>query len=412
MLNKKSQNLGSRFLRFSLRPIIDQSINSLISLAGSLIILSKLTGEEFAAAGFMISLAYSASSILKNNFFKTLNFVRIPDIIGPKDLLNYVFKETRLYALTSIFLAFIILLATTRSTYFAIILILLSLGLFIADVVRNACIVMEIQDISIYAGCLSLIFIAYFSLSAPTAQSKYINLVIYTIFQYVYLLFYICLNRKKTHLESVRSLKVYFLENKNISQTFKIECIVEQLFSFLSVLILYLFRQNFYSAMLIAAIFSASIPRSISNGILPKLHSKFTTNIKNFSHSLAMSIALSILIFSFAWISHYNKIPIINLYASKPYQAFDIIYGTAAFSCSLLFLQIFSLDMKRSLGMNYLHVRLSLWIYVIYLPVLGAVWADGNYFNYLGFLSLITIIPVVIIPHYMKGKNEDLTTAF
>jgi hypothetical protein len=399
------QNKISNLLKFSYRPLLDQSLNSLISLAGNLIILTKLPSDKFAASGIMISLAYSISSVIKNRYLPALNFTDKQILYGPTDLIYYIYKETRYYLLSCGIVAFIFLIFSIESVLYSALLVGLSFGLLSADIIRNICIIKNMQSLCSYAGGLSLLTIFIAANLNLKKNSEFILIFIFVLAQHTYIIFFFSVVRGKLDFHNVRVLKNFFKGNSRITNSFQAESVIGQIFNFLSILMIYLFNHNFYSAIIVAVLFSASIPFVISNGLLPKMQAQYKHTGKNFFKALIFLIILSLLTFLIATLSHYFRFTIIDLYNSHPLLAFEIIYGSAAFSSTYLVNQIFSLNMLDAFPRNYLIVRLALWFYLNAALFFGAVWLQGRYFNFVGFFCFATTALFVFGSTYSKGQR-------
>ena len=353
----------------------------------------------------MISLAYSISSVIKNRYLPALNFTDKQILYGPTDLIYYMYKETRYYLLSCGIVTFIFLIFSIGSFLYSALLLSLSFGLLSADIIRNVCIIKNMQSLCTYAGGLSLLTIFMAANLNFNKNSEFILISIFVLVQYTYIIFYFYLVREKIDFHNIQILKQFFKENSKVTKNFQAESVIGQIFNFLSILMIYLLNPNFYSAIIVAVLFSSSIPFAISNGLLPKMQAQYKHN-GSFFRALNLLIILSLLTFLITTLSHYFRFTIIDLYNSHPVLAFEIIYGSAAFSSTYLVNQIFSLNMLGSFPRNYLIVRLALWFYSNAALFFGAVWLQGRYFNFVGFFCFATTALFVFVATYSKGQRK------
>jgi len=390
--------------------IADQVINSLISLFGSIYILAKLPSHDFAAAGFTIALSYFVSAIIKNKYLNTLNYVDANLPYTAFALLCYFYKKTKVYIVLLSMVIWIILAFSTHSPIFASLLLLLGFALFTADIVRNICIIKNIQKISFISGIFvsSSMFILV-ALSRNSSESEF-YLLIYALFQLSYLLFFVLFAKRASSEHNIDSLESFFKTHISTSDKFKNEAVFVSTLNLFSIAALYFTNPNFYSSMLIAYLFSASIPMLFSNALVPKIQTIYTRNRFQFSViSLIfwVIISLSSLLISLYSLKHQQQVSVI--YALNTKQAFDIIFGVVAGTCAISLFQIFYLPMMASIKKGFFAYRFTMYLSLTIVPIIGAFWKNSQYYEPIQILLLCSTAIMVLFPVFLKTteKNND-----
>jgi hypothetical protein len=293
----------------------------------------------------------------------------------------------------------IILAFSTHSPIFASLLLLLGFALFTADIVRNICIIKNIQKISVISGMFvsSSMFILV-ALSRNSSESEF-YLLIYALFQLSYLLFFVLFAKRASSEHNIDSLESFFKTHISTSDKFKNEAVFVSTLNLFSIAALYFTNPNFYSSMLIAYLFSASIPMLFSNALVPKIQTIYTRNRFQFS--------VISLIF---WVIISLSSLLISLYSLKHQkQAFDIIFGVVAGTCAISLFQIFYLPMMASIKRGFLAYRFTMYLSLTIVPIIGAFWKNSQYYEPIQILLLCSTAIMVLFPVFLKTteKNND-----
>ena len=388
--------------------LLDQGFNSIISLIGSIYILAKLTIHVFAAAGFTISFSYFTSAIVKNKYITTLNYSnKIPQYTA-FSLLKYLYKKIRLNIMLYSISLWILMIITTHNLITASILLLLGIGLFSADLIRNICIIKNIQKISVMAGIFSTFFLLLLIEFGSSGIEGELLLSIYSMFQFSYLFFMVLFMRKTDTSSNTESLQFFFKAQIRTSKLFQNESLIVMLLNIFSISVFYLLIPEFYSAMLIGHLFSATIPMFFSNALLPKIQ---TTYIRNRSQFVTISflfwLITSILSLFFAVLACVYQEQISSLYLANTKQAFDIIFGVVSVVCAISLYQIFYLPLKEILKNGFLIYRSIMYLFLTVFPIFGALWKNSMYYVFVQILLLVLIGIMVLYPVFSKNRAKE-----
>ena len=392
------------FIKF---PLVDQIFNSLISFFGSLYILAKLPSQYFAAAGFTISLSYYISAIIKNKYLNTLNFVDVNLQYSALSLLYYFYEKLKFYILLFCITIWVILAISTQSVLFASLLLLLGFALFTVDIVRNICVIKHMQKISLMSGvfvCFSMFLMVVVSRNNRDIE---FYLFIYAIFQFSYLLFFVLYTKRGRSEHNIHSLEIFFKTHVLTSNEFKKEAVFVSMLNLFSIIILYFIIPHFYSSMLIAYLFSASIPMLFSNALLPKIQTIYNKNRSQFALiSLIFWFIISLFSLLISVVSLNYQKEISEIYTLDTKQAFEIIFGVVATTSAISLYQIFYLPMMACIRKRFLRYRFTMYLSLTLLPIIGAFWDNSQYYVLIQFLLLISTAIMALIPVFLKTTNK------